>query len=169
MKMLLTVPLMMAAIVFSGCNAQQKAQDFEKPINGILQIAEAAYPGLPPADQAIVKPWINIGVTADNQLQTCIATLGTGGKSAQFATCFTAFAGIFTDPKQLALLRVMNPDSQSKAQLWATAAILAVNAAVKVFGGTSQPLPVIAEHQPSRQEIEAMARGLGIPAFAYGY
>lgn len=146
-------------VLFAGCNPATTAQDFANVIAGIFNIAKAEVPALPADDAAIVAQWTTLGTTLEGQLQTCITGATTaGGKKAAFLTCFNAFAGGIVSPSELAQLRVLTSGSQAKVQLWVTAIILGVNAALTAFGGTPTATPQVAAQPSSHQDIVALAR-----------
>lgn len=152
-----------------GCNATTAAQDFANVITGILNIAKAEIPALPPADGAIVAQWTTLGTTLDGQLQTCIASAtAAGGKKAAFLGCFNTFAAGIASPAELAQLHVLSAASQSKVQLWVTAIVLGVNAALTSFGGTAAATPQIAAEPASHQDLLALARRVEAKP-AYGF
>jgi hypothetical protein len=157
------VPLL---LLVSGCNSLQTAQNFENVITGILNIAKAEVPALPPADGAILNQWTSLLTTLNGQLETCITAAGTSAKKATFLACFNAFAVGATSPTELAQLRLLSPGSQQKVELWLTAAILGVNAALEAFGGAQQTPPVITSQIPTHQDLEALARKINV---AYGF
>jgi hypothetical protein len=155
--------------IFSGCNATTTAQDFANVITGILNIARAEIPALPPADGAIVAQWTTLGTTLEGQLQTCITSAtAAGGKKAAFLVCFNTFAAGIASPTELAQLRVLSAGSQSKVQLWVTAIVLGVNAALTSFGGTPAATPQVAAEPPSHQELATLAQRVA-PNRAYGF
>lgn len=128
----------------SGCNSLSDATRAQNAITAVLQIAKAELPAIPMQDQAAYTNWVNLGISLDTQLGTCITGVsGLMGKGAQFAACFTAFATGFLSTAELAQLRLLNPVTQGKVQLYATAAITAVNLAIALWDGTAQPAPVV--------------------------
>lgn len=149
-----------------GCSAQQTAVNFSNVLVGILNIAQAEETALPPQDSAIITPWVALGFTLDNQLNTCINAVPAAAKKAAFASCFTAFASGLLNPTELAQLRILTASSQSKVELWATAAIIGVNAALAAFGGVAQPMPVIstppAVAQLNNLRLELRSEGYGL-------
>ncbi len=146
-------------VLFAGCNPAITAQDFANVIAGILNIAKAEVPALPADDAAIVAQWTTLGTTLEGQLQTCINSATTaGGKKAAFLACFSAFAGGIVNPSELAQLRILTSGSQAKVQLWVTAIILGVNAALTALGGTPAATPQVAAQPSSHQDIVALAR-----------
>jgi hypothetical protein len=160
---------MILLLMTLGCNATTTAQDFANVIAGILNIAKAEIPALPQADAAIITQWTTVGTTLDAQLQTCITNAtAAGGKKATFLECFNTFAAGIASPSELAQLRVLSAGSQSKVQLWVTAIILGVNAALTSFGGTSKAVPQVALQPASRPELFALARRVGLNP-AYGF
>ncbi len=155
---------MLLLLMTTGCNATTTAQDFANVIAGILNIAKAEIPALPPADAAIVTQWTTLGTTLDAQLQTCITdATAAGGKKAAFLACFNTFAAGIASPAELAQLRVLSAGSQSKVQLWVTAIILGVNAALTSFGGTPAATPQVAALPASHEELAQLARQIGLP------
>ena len=161
--------LAIAGIFMAGCNATKTAQDFANVLTGVINIAKAEIPALPPADAAIVTQWTNLGTTLDGQLQSCITgATAAGGKKAAFLGCFNTFAAGIASPSELAQLRVLSAGSQSKAQLWVTAIILGVNAALTAFGGAPVAEPTVAAVQPTHAELAELARQAGVSP-AYGF
>ncbi|HEX4002326.1 MAG TPA: hypothetical protein VHX36_06730 [Candidatus Acidoferrales bacterium] len=153
--------------MLAGCNTTTAAQGFANVITGILNIAKAETPALPPADAAIIAQWTTLGTTLDAQLQTCITSAtAAGGKKAAFLACFNTFAAGIASPTELAQLRVLSSGSQNKVQLWVTAIILGVNAALTSFGGVAATPPQVAAQPASRQELVALAQRL---AFNHTY
>lgn len=147
---------MVLLLMAAGCNATTAAQDFANVITGILNIAKAEEPTLPSADGAIVAQWTALGTTLDGQLQTCITgASAAGGKKAAFLACFNTFAAGIASPSELAQLRV-------------TAIILGVNAALTSLGGTAQATPTVAAVPASHEDLEALARRVGVSP-AYGF
>jgi hypothetical protein len=166
LKAVIASLLFVGIVAVAGCNATADAQHFESVLNGIIQIAQAEVPALPPADGAILKQWTDLGVTLDAQLRGCIAG-NTGGKTATFLACFNSFAAGIASPAELAQLRILSPASQSKVQLYVTAAILGVNAALVAFKGTAAPVPQVGSAPaPSNAELRGLAKQLNV---SYGY
>ena len=160
---------MLLLLVTAGCNATTTAQDFANVITGILNVAKAEISALPPADVAIVTQWTTLGTTLDAQLQICITNAtAAGGRKAAFLACFNTFAAGIASPAEFAQLRVLSAGSQSKVQLWVTAIILGVNAALTSFGGTAAATPQVAAEPASRPELIALARRVGANP-AYGF
>ncbi|HTW24050.1 MAG TPA: hypothetical protein VMD78_10650 [Candidatus Baltobacteraceae bacterium] len=152
-------------LLSSGCNATTTAQDFANVITGILNIAKAEIPALPPADGAIVAQWTTLGATLDGQLQSCIAAAtSAGGRKTAFLACFNTFAQGLMSTSELAQLRVLSSGSQSKVQLWVTAVSLGINAALSAFGGAAQPAPSVSAQQPTKAELLAFARAHSLPS-----
>lgn len=161
--------LIVVLAVVAGCNATTTAQDFANVVTGILNIAKAEIPALPPADGAIVAQWTTVGTTLDAQLQSCITgATAAGGKKAAFLACFNTFAAGIASPTELAQLRVLSTGSQSKVQLWVTAIILGVNAALTSLGGTPAGTPQMADAQPTHAALAQLARRAGVNP-AYGF
>ncbi len=155
---------MILLLMTAGCNATTTAQNFANVIAGILNIAKAEIPALPPADAATVTQWTTLGTTLDAQLQTCITSAtAAGGKKAGFLACFNTFAAGIATPAELAQLRVLSAGSQSKVQLWVTAIILGVNAALTSFGGTPTATPQVAVVPASHEDLAQLARQVGLP------
>jgi len=135
----------------------------------VISIAQAEVPVLPPADSAILKQWTDLGVTLDAQLRGCIAG-NTSGKAATFLVCFNSFAAGIASPAEMAQLRILSKGSQSKVQLYVTATVLGVNAAIVAFKGTATPVPQVGTATPATSaELHDLARQLNVSATAYGY
>lgn len=149
------IPFLAVLLVAGGCNSQQAAQNFSNVIVGILNVAQAEEPVLSAKDAAIITPWIALGQTLDAQLNACISGAGASGKKAAFVGCFNNFASGLLNPTELAQLKVLDSGSQSKVQLWATAVIIGVNAALTNFGGTAQPMPTIAA-PPTTAQLDGL-------------
>lgn len=146
------------SLVLVGCSATQSAQKFSQVFAGILNVAQADEPALPPADALIVNHWVTLGQTLNAQLNTCINT--TGGNKTKIAACITAFGSGLTNPAELAQLRILNPGTQTKIQVIATAVILAVNAALTQFGGAAQPVPTVAPAPATAAELHYLSAQL---------
>lgn len=156
-------------LLSAGCNPTTTAQDFANVITGILNIAKAEIPALPPADGAIVSQWTTLGTTLDGQLRSCVtAATAAGGKKSAFLACFNTFTQGLLSTTELAQLRVISSASQSKVQLWVTAVSLGVNAALTAFGGAAQPAPQVSAEQPTRAALEAFARANNLPVSLAG-
>lgn len=157
MKKLLGAIVLSSMFLLPGCNATSDANTIENIVSTTLAIAQAEEPVLPPADSAILTPWVNLGITLNGQLKTCIAA-NTSGKKAQFATCFNTFASGLLSTQELASLRVLSPASQNKVQLYVTAIVTAVNIIVNVV------LPQIAQEPTSHKDLVAFAREHNLPS-----
>jgi hypothetical protein len=169
MKRLLLIAALLCSFPLASCNALSTAQNFENIINGVLNIAKAEEPVLSPADAAILTPWVNLGVALSAQNQACITSAGAAGsKKAAFLACFNGFAAGLLTPSELAQLRLISPDAQGKVQLYVTAFVIGINAALTSFGGTATPVPTVAAVQPTSADLHAFARQLNLsPAFGY--
>jgi hypothetical protein len=166
MKKLLAVPVLLA-LSCAGCSSPyQTAVSFQKVIAGVLSIAQSGVSALPAADQPIASQWVAGATTLDGQLGTCITAAGTSAKAAAFGTCFDTFATGLTSPAELAQLRVMSATSQAKVELWATAAVLAVNGFLDVYDLVEQAQPQIAA-APSHRDLVAFAHRVGVPAYGF--
>ena len=155
------------ALACAGCNAADAAQRAQSVIAAVLQIAQAEEPALPPADAAIVTPWVTLGVTLDGQLETCLATAATNGsKKSAFFACFNTFSQGLLGPTELAQLRVLSPGSQKTAQLWITAISVGIDVAIPLLGGTAQAPPAVSSIPPSSRELASFAARLGIDVHA---
>lgn len=152
---LLIVPLLFVSSFMSGCS-QATAQAVSNAIQGVLNVASSEEAVLPLQDQAILKHWVDLGNTLDSQLNTCIAATGTFTKKATFLGCFNAFALGFTNPTELAQLRILSPASQGKAELWATAIIIGLNVGLDAFGGAAQPMPIITTTAPTAADLNQL-------------
>ena len=156
-----------------SCNALATAQNFSNVLGGIIAVAQADIPALPPADGAILTTWTNLGVSLDGQLNTCIGALGNSGKTAQFLGCFNAFASGLLNPTELAQLRIVSAGSQSKVQLYVTAAVLGLNAALVFYKGVSQTPPVVGSGStPSAEDLRTTFLRAGVTndqLFQYGF
>lgn len=141
MKRVLSVLAVTLALTMSACNAQQTAQSISNVLAGILNIAQAETPTIPAADQAQFTSWVTLGQTLQGQLNTCIAA--SGSTKAKLNTCLTTFASGLLAPAEMTQLRIMSVHSQSRVQLYATAAIIAVNGILTQFGATAVPAPTV--------------------------
>ena len=162
MKKLLA-SLLIVTVLIVGCTAQQAANTADQVIHGILNIAQAEEASLPPADAAIMTPWVALGNTLAGQMDTCIA--GGGSKSATFIACFNSFSSGLLSPTELAQLRIMSASSQSRVQVIATALIVGVNGAMVAYKAATQTAPVIAPAPATPAELRQLANQVS-PAFA---
>jgi len=151
----------------TACNQTpaQTADRVEVVVQGVLQIAQAEESALPPADAAILKPWVDLGNTLNSQLGSCIAA--SGSSSSKLATCFNAFASGLLSPQELAQLKIISPSSQNRVQLWATAIIAGVNVALTAFKAANAPTPQIAATPTSARELRNFARANRLPAYGF--
>lgn len=161
MKKFLAIPVLLAFSLMGCGGAYQTAQQFQTVIAGILNIAQGGVSSLPAADQATVGNWVNAALNLDGQLAGCINSAGTSAAASAFGTCFDTFAAGLTSPSELAQLRIVSAASQKKVELWATAAILAVNGALAIYNLAAQPQPTIAQ-APSRAELLVVASEVNI-------
>lgn len=155
--------VLVAALVLSGCNAAQVAQDAYKAVEAIVAVAQVEAAAVPAQDRAAYNSFVSLAGTLSDQLNTCINTSGT--KSAKLLVCFNAYAAGLNSPTELAQLRVLSPASQKKAQLYIVAIVAGVNVALREFGGASAQvtapvitpavLPATAELDQLRNEIAA--------------
>lgn len=151
------------AIAMIGCNSTplQVAQRAEDVLTAVITVAAAETPAIPVADQAAYNNFITLAKTLDNQLATCInGVTGMTGTTAKFAACFTAFtAGLFS-PTELQELRILNPATQAKVQLYATAIVTGVNVALAFFGSATATSPVIGP-APTTSQLRALRTQVG--------
>lgn len=156
MKKLLVVPIFALCMVFAGCNAQATAQKAQQIISAVLQTAQAEEPAVPAQDQATFTNFVNLGLTLNGQLGTCIGNVGgLMGKGAKFESCFNTFAqGLFSS-SELDQLRVLSPASAAKVQLYATAIIAGVNVVVSFAS------PSVAT-APSSAEMRSLGHRVGL-------
>jgi hypothetical protein len=155
---LLIVPL----LLISGCNGLSAAMKAENVITAVLTIAKAEVAVVPAQDQAIYTNFVNLGITLDGQLASCITSVqGLMGKSSQFAACFTAFATGLTTPAELAQLRLLSAGTQGKVQLYVVAIITGINVALAFFSSTAVSPPTIAATPTSSQDLRALRSQLG--------
>ena len=132
MKNILAVCVLSIMLTLSGCSAQQTAQNISNVVGGILSIAQQEEQALPSADVAVMTPWVTLGISLNAQTNTCIAAAG--NTKAKLATCLTTFVGGLLSPQELAQLRILSPATQKKVQLYATAALIAINGALTQWG-----------------------------------
>lgn len=153
MKKLLGAIVISSMLLLPGCNATNDANTAEEVIATTLSIAQAEEPVLPPADAAILTPWVNLGVTLNGQLKTCIGLSGTS--KSKFATCFQTFASGLLSTQELAQLRILSPGSQSKVQLYVTAIITAIGVIVALT------TPQIAAQPTTQADLQSFAKEHG--------
>lgn len=159
MKKLL-LAILLFSVVFIGCNAQTAAQDAQVAISVAVSIAAAEEPAIPAGDQAAFTSFVTLAQTLDTQLGTCITQVsGVMGKSGKFLACFNTFAGGLASPAEMAQLRLLSPSTQQKVQIYVTAAIAAVNIAIKAYGGASASTPTVATLTPDNQQELAQLEG----------
>lgn len=142
------------AVLLAGCNAYQRAELVERVVGSVLAIADAEIPQFPQNEQATVSGYVSAGRALNASYGTCIdnANAATIRKSAKFLDCLGIFTKSLNDPQLLANLRVLNPASQKKAQLWLTGITLAVNEAIVWFGAPA-PAPVSIGPAPTSAEL----------------
>lgn len=145
--------LISAALVLSGCNAQQKAQDVYNVIEAVVAVAQAEAPNVPAQDQAAYNGFVTLLGTLSDQLEVCI-TSG-GNKSSKLLACYNSFGAGLASPTELAQLRVLNPVTQKKVQLYVTSIVAGVNVAVRFYGGSQVSTPSVAP-APSKAEMQQL-------------
>jgi hypothetical protein len=145
---LFLIPLLCFSLVSSGCTAQQVANGAntaDHVISGVLTIAQAEEPALPPADAAMLASWVNQGQTLEGQLHSCISgATAAGSKSAAIASCFNTFASGFLNPTELAGFHITSAATQAKVQTYITIAIIAVNGVLSFVKSAPVSTPTIA-------------------------
>ena len=152
----IAVILSMALI---GCNGLSAAMKAENVITAVLTIAKAEVSVVPAQDQAIYTNFVNLGITLDGQLSSCISSVsGLMGKNAQFAACFNTFATGLTTPAELAQLRLLSATSQGKVQLYVTSIIAGVNVALAFFSTSAVAPPAIAATPTTSRELHQFMR-----------
>lgn len=164
---------LLACLTFVGCNGQTTAQTTQAAIAAALSIAKADIAVVPAQDQSSYSNYITLAQTLDGQLSTCIANVsGIMGKNAKFLSCFNTFTQGLVNPSELALLRVLNPSTQQKIQLYVTAVVSAVNIIEAALGGNPQTAPSIGA-APSSQDLGALQQKiqaqLNVQLPAWGY
>jgi len=136
LAVLLLLPLLLLP---SGCTlkAYQRAELVNKVVASVLAIAGAEVPQFPANEQPIVTGFITAGTSINNAYGTCIDNANNAllNKSSKFLDCLGVFTKALNDPQLLAQLRVLNPSSAKKIQLWLTGVTVAVNEAIIWFGG----------------------------------
>lgn len=153
-KFLSVVLVVSVTLSLSGCNAYQRAELAQKVVGSILAIAEAEVPQFPQNEQPTIEGYIAAGKALNASYGTCIDNANDAllKKSTKFLDCLAIFTKALNDPKLLASLRVLNPASQKKAQLWLTGIALGVNEAIIWFGGQA-PAPASVGAAPSSAEL----------------
>jgi len=162
MKTFFAVCVLTITLSLTGCSAQQTAQNISNVLGGILNIAQQEEQALGQADAAILSHWVTLGLTLKGQTDTCIGAAG--NTKAKLATCLTAFVGGLLSPQELAGLRIMSTASQKKVQLYATAALIAINGALTQWGQPAQPNPTIAV-APSTAEVRRLSAQLQLEGY----
>ena len=163
MRTFLAVCLLSVTLSMAGCTAQQTAQDVSNVVGGILNIAQQEEQALPAADVAVMTPWVTLGLSLKAQADTCIAAAG--NTKAKLATCLTAFVGGLLSPTELAQLRILSPATQKKVQLYATAALIAINGALTNWGQPAKPNPTISSEAPDAEDFHALSAQLRIEGY----
>lgn len=137
--------VVLLSISMTACSASQ-ANKTEAVIEAIINVAKAETPLIPVADQAAYTNYLTLATTLDSQLGTCIVQAsGIMSTSGKISACFTVFAEGLTSPQELALLRVLNANTQSKLQLYIGGIIAAVNVIVAFTTPQIAPTPASAE------------------------
>lgn len=158
MRIFLAICLIAISLTMTGCSAQQTAQDVSNIVGGILNIAQQEEQALPPQDVAVMTPWVTLGLSLKGQADTCIAAAG--NTKAKLASCLTAFIGGLLSPTELAQLRILSPATQKKVQLYATAALIAINGALTNWGQTPQANPTISAELPHPEDLKWLRASL---------
>lgn len=141
---LFLAPILCLALLTGGCNGQSLATKAQAAISAALTIAQVEESVVPVQDQKIYTNFVNLGITLDTQLGTCITNVsGIMGKSAKFLSCFNTFAQGLLSPTELAELRILSGPTQNKVELYISAVVAGVNTAVAFFGGTNIPVPTV--------------------------
>lgn len=164
---LLLIPML------AGCNGLSDAVKAENVITAVLTTAKAEVAIVPAQDRAAYTNFINLGLTLDTQLATCINNVsGLMGKSSQFASCFTVFASGLTSPAELAQLRILSPGTQAKVQLYVTSIVAGINVALAFFNSSAVAPPVIAPAPTSsemHQLLDPILAQQGLMQYASGF
>lgn len=160
-KFLAVAVLAIFGFTVVGCSALQKAQDASKVIGAILAVAQAEEPVIPAADQAIYTGFVNLGISLQGQLNTCIAGVSGVSKSSAFLGCFNTFASGLATPSELAQLRVLSSGSVSKVQLYLAGIIAGVNVAVDSFGGSTVAVPTVAPAPATAAQLQQLRAQIG--------
>lgn len=148
------------AAMLAACTAQNAAQRAQAIIGVTLNIAKADINLVAPGDQSAFTNWVNLGISLDGQLGVCIANVsGLTGKNAKFASCFGTFASAFLSPAELAGFRIVDPKTQARVQLYAAAAIAAINVFEGAIGNANLPTPAIGP-APTAEQLGALRNGI---------
>ena len=150
-----------------GCNGADTATRAQNAVTAALNIAAAEVSVVPAADQAAYKSFVALGQSLNAQLGTCIAGVsGITGKAGKFLSCFNTFANGLLAPAELAQLRLLNPSTQAKVQLYVTAIVVGVNIAVAAFGGSVVATPSVGP-APASSELEPVLDSMHRAAYGY--
>lgn len=165
----LFVFLLASALLLTSCNATQIATDTSNALSAILSIAAAETPQIPTQDQQIYSGFVALGQSLNAQLNTCIQTVGK--KAVKLLSCFNTFATGLNTPAEMTQLRLLSPKTQNRVQLYLTAAIVAINVALKFYSGPPATPATVAMTQPSEQDLRelALAANLDTRLLNYGY
>lgn len=150
-------------MLIQGCNGLQEAQRVENVLSGLITLAQSETVTIPKQDQPAYDNYVALATTLDSQLKGCIVQVsGVASTNKKFLACFNSFAVGLTDPKELALLRVLSPKTQSRIQLYVNALIIGANVAFNYFGGSSATPPTITTTQPTNAELRDLAKRVGV-------
>ncbi|HUJ33277.1 MAG TPA: hypothetical protein VLY23_18490 [Candidatus Acidoferrum sp.] len=136
----------------AGCNAYSTAQKAHDIVAAAVAVAQADLPSLQAtgvfgaSDAQAVSSYLTLATNLNGQYETCLTNANnqTLNKKSKFLGCLTTFAAGLSDPKELALLRVMNPKAQQQVQLWITAASVGISSVIAALGGQAAPPPQVA-------------------------
>jgi len=141
----------MVCLGLAGCNAYQTAQKAHDIVAAAVAVAQADLPSLQGAgvfsvsEAQTVTDYLTLATNLNNQYETCLTNANntTLNKKSKFLGCLTTFAAGLSDPKELALLKVMNPKAQQQVQLWITAASVGIASVIAALGGQATPPPQV--------------------------
>lgn len=151
--------VLLLSFSITGCNGLSAATKAQNVITAVITVAKAEAPVVPAQDQAAYSNFVNLAISLDGQLAKCITSVsGIMGKSGKFASCFTTFASGLTTPAELAQLRVLNPQTQQKVQLYLTSIVAGVNVALAFFSNSAVPPPVVTPTPTSAKDVQDFMR-----------
>jgi hypothetical protein len=168
-RVVLFTALIFTMVATVACNAYQTAERAHDVVAAVIAVAQADLPSLQAtgvfsaSEGQAVTNYLTLATNLNGQYGTCLTNANntTINKKSKFLGCLTTFAAGLSDPKELALLRVMSPKAQQQVQLWVTAASVGISSVIAALGGQAAPAPQVAEVQPDKQSLESFAERIG--------
>jgi hypothetical protein len=152
--------------LISGCNGYTLSQNVHTVVANAIVLAQDELPGLQAVgvlnatEAPVVSGYIALASNLNNQFESCVTNAQQTAlkTNAKFLACLNIFSAGLNDPKELALLKVLNPKAQQKVQLWAGFFAGTINIAITDLGGMTNATPVIAPAPATSAELHDFAK-----------